>query len=223
LRLRVHAELRQKSPPHVVPIEVAAEGEVRELDLVMPKDLGRAGDRVVDRMVEGVVVRGVDSKFAREDPPRQGEFLLRLLPVSHVKSANANGSGLAGFSSRAVGTVPDAVRLSGCAGTTGAGDWLSAGTGFAAAPDSSSDSRRSSISIRSRRSRSRSEGAPDSDRVPLSCCACIPAANRSIAATTTQAPRRRWVFVRRILLRLTGFGQDRRRVTSRGATTEPPG
>ena len=65
-RLRVHAELRHQPAAHVVVVEVAADAELRDLELARAEDLARARDRVVHRLVEGVGVVGVDAELAGE-------------------------------------------------------------------------------------------------------------------------------------------------------------
>src|SRR5450432_4476551 len=90
-----------------------------------------------------------------------GEDFARLLPESQDQSANANGSGFAGFSGAAsavwgAGVGEAAGAVAGRAGTAGVG--VGAGGLTPAAPDSISPRRRSSFSIRSSSWRSRSVG-----------------------------------------------------------------
>ena len=96
-RRRVHAELGHQPAAHVVVVEVAADAELGDLDLA-----GAAAS--VDpsivwslRMVEIADVVDVDPEFAGEILRVERRALLRALPVSQVKSANANGSGFRGL------------------------------------------------------------------------------------------------------------------------------
>ncbi len=47
----IHSELRHEARLHVVVVEVAAHSKLRDLELIVAKDLGQAGDRVFLRPV----------------------------------------------------------------------------------------------------------------------------------------------------------------------------
>src|SRR5437016_12918656 len=66
-RLRVHPELSHDARLDIVVMEVAADAELRYLELVRAEDLARTADRVVLRMVEVLNVIDVNPDFRREE------------------------------------------------------------------------------------------------------------------------------------------------------------
>src|SRR5262249_28627501 len=69
--LRVHSELSHQARLRTLVVEVAAEAELRELELPVTEDLARARDRVVLGRAEIVVVYRVDPQLADKDLARQ--------------------------------------------------------------------------------------------------------------------------------------------------------
>ncbi len=74
-RRRVHAELRHQAHLHVVVVEVAADAELRQLQLARSEDFARPADRVVLRMVEAVRERRVGAELAGEELGVHRRFL----------------------------------------------------------------------------------------------------------------------------------------------------
>src|SRR5581483_7388213 len=62
----VHSVLRHQPPAHVVPVEISANSQLRELHLTGPEHFAGTRDRVVLRVVEILDVIGVYTKLARE-------------------------------------------------------------------------------------------------------------------------------------------------------------
>ena len=64
---RVHPELRHEPAAHVVPVKVATDAKLRELDFSGSKDFARAAYTVIGRVVEVVDVIGVHPKLTCKD------------------------------------------------------------------------------------------------------------------------------------------------------------
>ena len=73
-------------------MEAAAHAYLSDLHFIGSKDFARTANRVIPRVVERVMIDRVESDFAGKDIGVDRRLFGARVAVSHVKSANANGS-----------------------------------------------------------------------------------------------------------------------------------
>ena len=95
--LRIQTELRHEPGTHIFIVEISLDTELRYLNFIGPGNLARPANRVVFGMVEIADIVNVHPSFRVKNFVSIGDSLVRALPVTQVKPANAKGSVASGF------------------------------------------------------------------------------------------------------------------------------